>query len=974
MKNKIKKRLAALTLALTFTCVSMAQTTWYNAAQSRIDTLRKGTFAVRILDKQNNPVTDSVRIILKKHAFTWGYACDLYVPATAGTTYKGSTSNTITSIYGDQLVYQSERWGKYLCYQLPTTSGNTYNLTLKFAELYFSTAGSRLFDVYLNGELLLKDFDKYQKANGKFIAYDTTFTFTATSSMVKIEFLATKDNVSINGLALTDINNSSSVLRLNCAGATTNIKGRLYYADDTYINNASASNLPTDDDWTKAVMLKYCNYGVCGNQFKWSGIEPTKGVLNYAPFENTFNWYKSVGWDMRAHNLLWGGNNVTDYHCIPQWVMDLRTNPKSMYDTCRMRVIREVTRYKGIVKEYDVLNEPTHANFLQSIVGDSINWNCFKWAHEADPNARLFINDYNIIEWQDQTNNFVTLVQKMLQNGAPIAGIGAQCHIGSSVDLTNFKTRFDQLGQFGLPIKVTEFDMGAKSLTEAQYAVEMAKMMRLCFSHPSIEGFIFWGLTEPTWVPASIVNVIREDKTSKIAADTIYNLIHKEWSTNVSGLTGINGKCVLKGYFGDYDVLAKINGTWEKFTLTFKNGDNGKTFDVIQGSGAVPSPKLKGVQIVGANQVQLTFDKKMANPSNYLKYFKVFDKKMNYLTAASLQADDSTRIILTTNAPVNGKDYLPVSYAPGSVTSVDGGKLEAFGPEIDVAVKPTYVSAKTTTDGKKVQITFDNKLIDSTVVYTNYVVRVNNRVDTVTASVVGSTKDMIQLTLKEPILKKTDVITVDYLPGALRRTDNLYVTSFAYNAVSNVITVPAISSSTTTAAGTTIYLIFDQVMADPAGQEAMFTIYSKIGSKLQITKSDIYPSNTKIIRLTLSSAVIKGDSVSVTYKPGKVLSSIGIPAETFTTVVANVSTTEIGEITANGLSIYPSPFKEQINLVNVAEYDAVSILDLSGKTLMRQSLNGSPNATIQTGKLGNGAYLVVLNKGTTKTCRMVMKN
>jgi uncharacterized repeat protein (TIGR02059 family) len=973
MKNTSYKRLAAVAIAFVVTCAVMAQTTWYNAAQSRIDTLRKGTFSVKMLDKLGNPVSDSVKIILKKHAFTWGYACDLSIPSTAGTTYKGSTTSGITSIYGDQAIYQTERWGKYLCYTLPTVTGKPYNLTLKFAELYFSTSGSRIFDVYLNGELLLKNFDKYQKANGKFVAYDTTFSFTATSDVAKVEFLASKDNVSINGLILAETTGSST-LRLNCAGTTINIKGKLYYADDTYINNASASSLPTDDDWTKAVMLKYCNFGVCGNEFKWSGIEPTKGVLNYAPFEYTYNWYKSVGWDMRAHTLLWGGNNVTDYHCIPQWVMDLRSNPKAMYDTCRMRVIREVTRYKGVVKEYDVLNEPTHANFLQSIVGDSINWNCFKWAHEADPNARLFVNDYNIIEWQDQTNNFVTLVQKMLQNGAPITGIGAQCHIGSSVDLTNFKTRFDQLGQFGLPIKVTEFDMGAKSLTEAQYAVEMARMMRLCFSHPSIEGFVFWGLTEPTWVPASIVNVIREDKTSKIAADTIYNLLHQEWTTNVSGLTDSKGKQVLKGYFGDYDVLAKINGNWEKFTLTFKKGDNGKSFEMVQGNGNTPSPKLKGVQIVGSNQIQLTFDKKMVNPSSNLKNFKVFDKKMNYLTAASLKADDSTRIILTTNASVNDKDYLPVSYAPGTVSSADGGILEAFGPEIDMKVKPTYVSSKTTTDGKKIQITFDNKLVDSTVVYSNYVVRVNNSVDTVTASSIGATKDYLQLTLKEPILKRTDAITVDYLPGALRRTDNLFVTSFAYNAVSNAISVPAVTSSTTTTAGTTIYLIFDQIMSDPTGQEATFSIYSKIGTKLQIAKSDLFPSNTKVIRLTLSNAVIKGDSISVTYKPGTVSASTGIPAETFTTVVANVSTTAVTEASTSALSIYPTPFKEQINLVNVSDFDAVSVLELSGKTVLKQTLNGSATATIPTNTLGSGVYLVVLSQGSTKTCRMVVKN
>jgi hypothetical protein len=191
--------------------------------------------------------------------------------------------------------------------------------------------------------------------------------------------------------------------------------------------------------------------------------------------------------------------------------------------------------------------------------------------------------------------------------------------------------------------------------------------------------------------------------------------------------------------------------------------------------------------------------------------------------------------------------------------------------------------------------------------------------------------------------------------------------------VNNLITPPVVTSSTTTTAGTIIYLIFDQIMIDPAGEEANFSIYSRMGTKLQVTKSDLYPSNTKVIRLTLSNAVIKADSISVTYKLGNVRSSVGIPAETFTSVVTNTSTTDVNELANNALRVYPSPFKDQINLVNVAEFDAVAVLDMSGKTLMKLSLNGSTNVILSGGKLKTGAYLLVLSKGATKTCRMVMK-
>ncbi len=600
-----KRLIFTIFMVITLFCYSKAQTkTWYDSAQIRIDTLRKGNFTFKVVDNDGNGVQDSVKIIHKKHEFPWGTAIDLTY--NAGNNY---TSAQPVIAPSDSEVYRTERWASYLAYNLPSVKGKNYKLTIKLSEIFYWSTNLRLFDVYVDGQRVMQNIDKYALAKGQYKAFDTTVNVKAIDNVIKLEFIATKDNVSIMGIVLSD-STGAPVLRLNCSGSDITTKnGNLYVSDLNYLDKSSPN-----DNWIKAVMLKYCNYGVCGNQFKWSGIEPVHRQLNYAPFENTLSWFNKVGWDMRAHTLLWGGNNSTDYHCIPQWVMSLSSSPKAMYDTCKMRVIREVTRYKGMVKEYDVLNEPTHANYLQKQVGDSINWNCFKWAHEADPDARLFINDYNIIEWQDQTDNFVALVKKMLQKGAPIIGIGAQCHIGSSVDIPNFKKRFDQLGQFGLPIKVTEFDMAAKSLSQVQYAAEISKMMRLAFSHPAIEGFIFWGLTEPTWVPESIVNLISEDKTAKIAADSVYHLLHGVWTTKITALTDVSGTYSFNGYYGNYDVLVKVGGTWKKFNVSCNKADKNKLIVLKEGDGMATSPILKKACIKSPTSIELTCDKTMSDP------------------------------------------------------------------------------------------------------------------------------------------------------------------------------------------------------------------------------------------------------------------------------------------------------------------------------------------------------------------------
>ena len=946
------------------------QTAWYNSAQSRIDTLRKGNFTVKIVDNLGNPVVDSVKVIHKKHEFSWGTAYDLNSGSNSGTTNIGYASGTISSAFGDASLYTIERWAKYVAYDLPAVAGNNYKLTLMLAELYFTTANSRLFDVYVDGLRVIRDLDKYALAGGKNIAFDTIIDVHALSNKIKIECYASKDNASINGLALVEVNGGSGLYLKS--GSSVTVNGRIYKADNTYVNTAAASLLPSDDDWFKSVMLKYCNSGVCGNQFKWSGIEPSgANILNYAPFDYTFNWYTSVGFEMRAHNLLWGGNNSTDYHCIPQWVMNLSSDPKAMYAACKNRVIREVTRYKGKIKEYDVLNEPTHANYLQKIVGDSIDWNCFKWAHEADPDTRLYVNDYNIIEYQDQTNNFIALVKKMLQNGAPVTGIGAQCHIGNSVDLVNFKSRFDQLGQLGLPVKITEFDMGAMSLTEQQYAAEVSKMMRLAFSHPSIEGFIFWGLTEPTWVPASIVNLIREDKTTKLAADSLYHLVHEVWTTKLTGQTNIDGNYLFNGYYGDYDVELKVNGHWEKHTISCKKSEKGKSFELVLGNGVVCSPKLIRVKNVAPNQVFLTFDKKMTDPSKEVTNFKIFDSNLNYILSAALESGDSTTIVLTTGSVIGAKDYLPVSYLKGSLKSEDGGILEIFGATTDASVVPSFVSSRTGKSGKTVSILFDRKLIDTSVSTADFKVKVNNIEFPVTQSRLSATKDSVVVTLGSQITRSTDVVKVSYLAGSLLTTNQLFVTSFEEKDVINNLSVPKLLSAKTDSPGKTIQVGFDQNLVLPQDESLNFKVTSN-GNSIAVT-SAVISTDYKNILVTLSTPAPRGETVTISYMPGSLSSKIGVPVPAFSTPVTNFSMVVSAiEMSTPEATVYPNPFTNQLYVLNAEQYESFSISDILGKILIQEKFKKDQTAVDNTGSLKNGMYfLKISNEQKSKVFKVV---
>ena len=120
-----------------------------------------------------------------------------------------------------------------------------------------------------------------------------------------------------------------------------------------------------------------------------------------------------------------------------------------------------MSRYKGKILEYDVWNEPIHEPALFSRLGWDIMDSAFFWAHRADPDARLFINEYSIITGGD-AKLYRDLVQSALKRGVPISGIGIQGHFSSRIDPNDIASKLYYMAKLGLPLKITEFDMDVK--------------------------------------------------------------------------------------------------------------------------------------------------------------------------------------------------------------------------------------------------------------------------------------------------------------------------------------------------------------------------------------------------------------------------------------------------------------------------------------------------------------------------------
>ena len=135
-----------------------------------------------------------------------------------------------------------------------------------------------------------------------------------------------------------------------------------------------------------------------------------------------------------------------------------------------------VGRYAGEIYEWDVANEifqddwdaggvrlRTEANpFLKACAEDPVALigDAFRWAHEADPEAVLFLNDYNAEGINNKTDAYYALAQELLADGAPLHGFGAQGHLSLMYGFDeSIQANFERFAALGLKVAVTEADV-----------------------------------------------------------------------------------------------------------------------------------------------------------------------------------------------------------------------------------------------------------------------------------------------------------------------------------------------------------------------------------------------------------------------------------------------------------------------------------------------------------------------------------
>jgi endo-1,4-beta-xylanase len=321
--------------------------------------------------------------------------------------------------------------------------------------------------------------------------------------------------------------------------------------------------------------LENFNSAVTENAVKWPSMEPEKGVVDYRVVDGILGWTEENRIPLRAHNLFWGISKF-----IQPWVKEL--NDDDLRRTLQGRAETVTSKYKGRFAEYDLNNEMIHGNYYEERLGPEITKLMAQWAHNGDPAAKLFLNDYDILTGV-KLAEYMSQIRGLLKQGVPIAGIGVQGHLHSETfDRTQLKRALDSLSKFNLPVRVTEFNIpGQRSKyynnrnlkmtaeEEQLNAMELTDYYKICFAHPAVEGILMWGFWEgANWIPQS--SMYRRDWTLTPTGSAYKNLIFKEWWTNTSGTAGKDGTLTTRAFYGKYRVT--VNGISKEIDLLKAKG------------------------------------------------------------------------------------------------------------------------------------------------------------------------------------------------------------------------------------------------------------------------------------------------------------------------------------------------------------------------------------------------------------------
>jgi len=255
------------------------------------------------------------------------------------------------------------------------------------------------------------------------------------------------------------------------------------------------------------------------NEMKWDAIEPEPGVFDFTRADTIVAFAQANGMKVRGHTLVWHSQ-------LPAW-MEALTGTDAVRAAMTQHIQTVVSHFRdnfpGVVVAYDVVNEavniaqgamPGASVYRDSVfsreLGEGFIAEAFQIAHDTDPDALLFYNDFGIegMNGGKSTGAF-NIVSGLVAAGVPIDGVGFQMHTGPTDQgpgAADFRANIQRYADLGLQVEITEMDVSLCSIGANVLGLELQRyrynrIVSACFDSPACRSVSVWGLTDPnSWL------------------------------------------------------------------------------------------------------------------------------------------------------------------------------------------------------------------------------------------------------------------------------------------------------------------------------------------------------------------------------------------------------------------------------------------------------------------------------------------
>lgn len=224
-------------------------------------------------------------------------------------------------------------------------------------------------------------------------------------------------------------------------------------------------NQSSGQDTSSIKLIKqHYNSIVAENCMKSEVIQPEEGKFNFSDADQFVKFGQENNMAIIGHCLIWHSQ-------LPQWFcVDNKGNnvsPEVLKQRMKAHISTVVGRYKGKIKGWDVVNEAIlddgtyRKSKFYEILGEEFIPLAFQYAHEADPDAELYYNDFNM-SYETRRATVVKLIKDLKARGLRIDAVGMQAHMGlNGPAVEDFEKSIVAFAEAGVKVMITEWDMTA---------------------------------------------------------------------------------------------------------------------------------------------------------------------------------------------------------------------------------------------------------------------------------------------------------------------------------------------------------------------------------------------------------------------------------------------------------------------------------------------------------------------------------